>query len=167
MKTTILISACAAGIRSAYNGQLSKRQLSQYWQTSTSAHFIPFCPEQIAGFSTPRPPVEIIGGDGFDVLSGHAQVVTCDGLDVTDVFLKSLDDIQTMVHWVQPSLIVLQERSPSCSCTRIYNGTFSRTLIQGYGVVAAFCKQNGYALIDISTFNKKKACTQESVMPLI
>ena len=36
----------------------------------------------------PRPPAEILGGDGFDVLAGTARVVTSDGQDVTLAYLK-------------------------------------------------------------------------------
>jgi len=156
MPTTILASACVLGIHSAYNGKRAKRLLDKKWQANPQYRFIPFCPEQMAGFSTPRTPVEIIGGDGADVLSGKAKIITQNGENVTSKFLDALDDILIAVQWVQPDMIVLQQRSPSCSCAGIYDGTFTHTLITGDGVIAAFLRQKGYQLIDIMKFNSQK-----------
>ena len=41
------------------------------------------------------------------------------------------------------ALAVLKERSPSCGRGRIYDGTFSRTLIPGSGVAAQLLEENG------------------------
>ena len=49
---------------------------------------IPVCPEESGGLPTPRPPAEIVGGDGGDVLDGRAKVMTADGTDVTEAYLK-------------------------------------------------------------------------------
>jgi len=149
MPKIILASACVLGIQSAYNGKRAKRLLNKQWLTDSLYRFIPFCPEQMAGFPTPRPPVEITGGDGSDVLSGHAKVITTNGKNVTRQFVDALQDILIAVQWIQPDMIVLQQRSPSCSCAGIYDGTFTHTLIPGDGVVAAFLRQHGYQLIDI------------------
>jgi uncharacterized protein YbbK (DUF523 family) len=156
MPGIILASACVLGIQSAYSGKRPRRLLDSQWQEDSHKRFIPFCPEQMAGFPTPRPPVEIIGGDGSDVLSGKAEVVTNNGKNVTKQFLNALDDILTAVQWIQPDMIVLQQRSPSCSCAGIYDGTFTHTLIPGDGIVAAFLRQHGYQLIDIMEFNRTK-----------
>jgi len=48
--------------------------------------FIPACPEQLGGLATPRPPAEIKGGTGLDVLWGKAGVYTVQGNDVTEKF---------------------------------------------------------------------------------
>ncbi|ETR71585.1 MAG: hypothetical protein OMM_08026 [Candidatus Magnetoglobus multicellularis str. Araruama] len=149
----VLASACLLGIHSTYNGKQARRRLNVDCLTNKNVRFIPFCPEQIAGFATPRPPVEIQGGDGADVLAGNATIMTEMAMDVTNQFLDALDDILTLVQWVQPTLVILQQRSPSCSCAGIYDGTFSHTLVPGDGVVAAFLKQHGYRLMDIMDFN--------------
>ena len=151
----VMISACLLGIRSTYNGKQAKQCLDDHWQRNKAICFVPFCPEQIAGFPTPRPPVEISGGDGDDVLALRAPIITENGTDVTHLFLNGLNNILKIVQWTRPSLIVTQQRSPSCSCNGIYDGTFSHTLISGNGVIASFLKNNGYQLVDIETFNKK------------
>ena len=38
---------------------------------------------------------------------------------------------------------VLKERSPSCGCGQIYDGTHTRTLIPGSGVTAELLLQHG------------------------
>ena len=47
----------------------------------------PFVPKKQVDFPTPRPPVEIVGGDGNDVLDGKAKVITANGEDKTEEFL--------------------------------------------------------------------------------
>jgi len=155
IKQTILTSACLLGIKSSYKGKTSRQLLDSCWRENKSVCFIPFCPEQITGFSTPRPPVEIKGGDGNDVLTGKAHVITHKGTDITDQFLVGLDDIKKIVAWTRPSLILTQSKSPSCSCKGIYDGSFTHKLVPGYGVYAAFLEQEGFKLIDIVDFNKK------------
>jgi len=44
---------------------------------------IPVCPEQLGGLKTPRPPQEIQGGSGGDVLDGRCRVKNINGDDVT------------------------------------------------------------------------------------
>ena len=161
----ILASACVLGIQSAYNGKRSKRLLDKQWQNDKNYRFVPFCPEQMAGFSTPRPPVEIIGGDGSDVLAGGARVITKNGNNTTKQFVDALDDILICVQWVQPCMIVLQQRSPSCSCAGIYDGSFTHTLIPGDGVIAAFLRQHGYKLIDIMAFNRQNTVPMDFSCP--
>jgi uncharacterized protein YbbK (DUF523 family) len=162
LPTIILASACVLGIHSTYKGTASKRVLNNHWHTNRKYRFIPFCPEQMAGFPTPRPPVEIVGGDGFDVISGRAKVLTNEGDNVTHRFMDSLDDILMAVQWIRPSLIVLQQRSPSCSCAGVYDGTFTHTLITGHGVIAAYLKQHEYPLIDIEAFKLEQGACQKS-----
>ena len=41
---------------------------------------------------------------------------------------------------------ILKERSPSCGSGQIYDGSFSRTLVDGDGVSAALLKQQGIAV---------------------
>jgi len=38
---------------------------------------------------------------------------------------------------------ILKSRSPSCGSSEIYDGSFSRTVIDGYGVTTYFLKQKG------------------------
>ena len=42
---------------------------------------------------------------------------------------------------------ILKQRSPSCGCGQIYDGTFSRTIIVGDGVTAKLLKENGIEVL--------------------
>ena len=45
-------------------------------------------------------------------------------------------------------LAILQPRSPSCGCKKIYDGTFTKTLIDGKGMFAQALAEAGIPLID-------------------
>ncbi len=64
----ILVSSCLAGLQVRYNGTHSLDLKISKLIVENKA--IPVCPELLGGFSTPREPAEIIGGNGDDVLDG-------------------------------------------------------------------------------------------------
>ena len=49
---------------------------------------------------------------------------------------------------------MLKERSPSCGCGRIYDGTFTGTLTDGDGVTAALLKAHGIPMYGESELEK-------------
>ena len=51
---------------------------------------------------------------------------------------------------------LLKERSPSCGCGEIYDGSFSGTLIPGDGVTAALLKAEGIEVLGESVFFEKE-----------
>ena len=82
----VIISACLLGVRCRYDGGDSRNELAI--KQKETDELIPVCPEEAGGLPTPRPPAEIVGGDGEDVLNGKAKVMTVDGTDVTAAYLK-------------------------------------------------------------------------------
>jgi len=42
---------------------------------------------------------------------------------------------------------IFKQRSPSCGCGQIYDGTFSRKIITGDGVTTQLLKKNGITII--------------------
>lgn len=139
----ILVSACLLGIDCKYNGDnnLDEKALK------LGKNIIPFCPEQLGGLSTPRPPSEIVGGDGNDVLHGNAKVVTDSGIDVTANFVKGAQLSLKLAKITEAKTAVLKANSPSCGVDCIYDGTFSRCKRSGDGVTAAILKQNGVKVL--------------------
>lgn len=97
----------------------------------------------IRGFSTPREPAEIVGGDGEAVLAGTAKVVDRSGIDVTELYLKGAYITLEKAREVSATMVVLKENSPSCGSTMIYNGEFKGKKIAGNGVTAALLRKNG------------------------
>jgi len=106
------------------------------------------CPEVDGGLGTPRPPAEIVGGDGADVLAGRARVVTVQGEDVTEAYIRGAERALRVAEQRGATRAILKARSPSCGSGNIYDGTFSKTLLAGDGVTAALLKMNG---IDVAT----------------
>lgn len=79
-----IVSACLIGCKCRYDQGACLDETIENLLKEGKA--IPVCPEQMGGLPTPRPPAEIIGGDGFDVWEGRAKVVDNTGRDVTEEF---------------------------------------------------------------------------------
>ena len=58
------------------------------------------------------------------------------GLDVTEPYRRGAEETLKLCRLLGCEAAVLKERSPSCGCGRIYDGTFSGTLTAGNGVTA-------------------------------
>ena len=142
-----MVSACLLGIPCRYDGGTT--QLN--WQVLKelgSGEFITICPELLAGFSIPRIPCEIVGGDGNDVLNGTARVLTSEKIDVTEKFVLGAQKAMEVVLRLQPKRFILCNKSPSCGVTNIYDGTFSHVIRDGCGVFPALLKQYGFEKIE-------------------
>ena len=144
----ILISACLLGVNCRYDGGNSRDENAI--SLHQSDELIPVCPEETGGLPTPRPAVEIVGGDGNDVLDGKARVLTADGVDKTEEFLKGAQFALELAQSQSATSVILKSKSPSCGCGEIYDGSFSRTLISGDGVTTALLKRHGIEVISIS-----------------
>ncbi len=142
----VIISACLLGVRCRYDGGHSRNETAMNQQRTYQ--LIPVCPEESGGLSTPRPAAEIVGGDGDAVLDGKAKVMTADGTDVTEAFLKGAHHALQVAQSHEATHVILKARSPSCGCGDIYDGTFSGTLTSGDGVTTALLKRHG---ITVST----------------
>ena len=137
----LLVSACLLGILTRYDGGSSPHLALR--ELVARGCVVPLCPEVAGGLPVPRPPAEIQGGDGVDVLDGRARVVTVDGQDVTAQFLVGAQAALAAARRFGLRRAVLKSRSPSCGVGRIYDGTFSARLRPGDGVMAALLKREG------------------------
>lgn len=147
----ILVSSCIAGLEVRYNGtHCLENKISQLIEENKA---IPICPELLGGFTTPREPAEIIGGNGEGVLDGKAKVVEKSGRDVTELYIKGAIETLKQAKNVNATVVVLKEYSPSCGSSMIYNGEFIGEKIAGNGVTAALLKRNGLQVISEKQFN--------------
>lgn len=153
----VLISACLLDIPCRYNGRAAERSLASLLRGGSRDKIclIPVCPEQLGGLPTPRNPVEIRRGDGFDVLRGDAAVVDRNGNDVTEHFIRGARIILQIARMTGAVRMIMQARSPSCSSRLIYDGRFSKRLVKGYGVCAALLQQNGIEPVDCAAFYQR------------
>jgi uncharacterized protein YbbK (DUF523 family) len=136
-----IVSACLLGVNCNFEGKnwLTPEVLEEF----KKGGLFPVCPEVFGGLSVPRVPSEIQGGTGADVLSGKAKVVNMEGVDVTCQFLKGANDALRIAQAVGAKEALLTEKSPSCGCGKIFDGSFKDKFITGDGVTAALFKNNG------------------------
>lgn len=137
----ILISACLCGVNCKYNG--ANNHHPYYIELLRKNELLPVCPEQLGGLPTPRLACEINGGTGTDVLNGLAQVYNTEGKNLSAAFIKGAEETLQLAKQAGISAAILQSRSPSCGCGKIYDGTFKGKLIEGDGVTAALLRMNG------------------------
>jgi len=144
METPFLVSACLLGLPCRYDGGSCPVPALQ--RLAALGQAIPICPEVVGGLPTPRPPAEIQGGDGGDVLDGRARVVREDGTDVSGEFIAGAQAALNLARRCGITQAVLKANSPSCGVGLIYDGTFSGQLTAGDGVTAALFKREGIAV---------------------
>ena len=127
----MLCSACLLGVCCRYDGRSKphKGVLSLLGQET----LIPVCPEQLGGLPIPRPPAEIQG----------TRVMARDGADVTRAFQKGAQEVLRIARLRSIEKALLKQRSASCGCGQIYDGTFSGNVIPGDGVTTALLKAGG------------------------
>lgn len=138
----IIVSSCLLGIHAKYDGSVTNKNelLMKY---AHLGQYIPFCPEQLGGLSTPRPPVEIIGGSGEDVLKEEAKAINSLGEDVSSQFRKGAEQSLYLTGIFPIKAAILKERSPSCGVYKIYDGSFNHVVREGKGVTAAIISARG------------------------
>ncbi|WJQ82922.1 DUF523 domain-containing protein [Brevibacillus brevis] len=136
-----VISACLIGCECRYDQKSCLDQ--ELEQLLREGMAIPVCPEQLGGLPTPRPPAEIIGGTGEDVLDGKARIIDDTGRDVTEEFLMGANQALKLAKTVGATSAILKENSPSCGSSFVYDGSFSGKKVPGVGLTAALFRRNG------------------------
>jgi uncharacterized protein YbbK (DUF523 family) len=130
-----LCSACLLGLNCRYNGEVKPNE--KVISLAVEEILIPICPEQMGGLPTPRKPAEQKDG----------KIVTEDGDDVTSYFINGAEQVLEVAKLYNIKSAILKQRSPSCGCGQIYDGTFSRTAIDGDGITTKLLKENGIEVL--------------------
>ena len=142
MKEALLISACLLGTNCKYNGGNNALPPEKLSALAARYCLVPFCPEQAGGLPTPRLPSERRG----------ERVVNRAGEDVTGAFRRGAELALETALREGCGLALLKERSPSCGSGRIYDGSFSGTLIPGDGITAELLKKSGLTVCSETEF---------------
>ena len=134
----VIVSACLAGLNTRYDGgnRVDERVVSLL----KSGRAIPVCPEQLGGLPTPRPRAEIRNGDGHDVLSKRTVVLSGDGEDLTEQFIKGAHEVLKLVEVMKIDEAILKDGSPSCGVNYINRMGYK---VKGMGVMAALLSLKG------------------------
>jgi len=141
-----LISACLLGIRCNWRGDDAYKNDAAA-KLSVSEEMIYVCPERMGGLDSPRAQMEIVGGDGHDVLDGVAKVMTSEGDDVTAKLVAGAETVLKLAMRLKTAVFIGKARSPSCGCGAVCNGTFMDKTIAGDGVTAALLIRNEIEVI--------------------
>lgn len=135
MKENLLISACLMGENCKYSG--GNNYCPAVEQLRDRYELIPVCPERDGGLPTPRVPSERQGD----------RVVNRAGEDVTAQFRRGAELALRTALENGCTRALLKERSPSCGCGIIYDGTFTGTVTEGDGIAAELLKQHHIAIL--------------------
>lgn len=130
-----LVSACLMGLKTRYDGQVLTSEACMH--ATADGIWLPVCPEQLGGLTTPRAAADLVGGDGHDVLVGRARVITRDGSDVTDNFIEGARQVLEIAGKQNVEKVFLKARSPSCG------------LAPKIGVLAASLISEGYTVVEM------------------
>jgi uncharacterized protein YbbK (DUF523 family) len=141
----IVISSCLAGLKVRYNGTDCLDTNIEEFIKKENIRTV--CPELLGGFSTPREPAEIVGGNGYDVLDGKAFVKDAKGNDVTQMYIEGANKTLVFIKDLEAEMVVLKENSPSCGSGSIYTGNFDGTKMSGVGVTTALLRRNGIKVV--------------------
>ena len=136
-----IISACLLGENCKYSGG---NNYCQWVAEFAEKHkYIAVCPECEGGLPVPRPPAEIAGD----------RVINTEGADVTAEFVEgaklSYERAKTAAMELGETIegAILKAKSPSCGRGKIYDGTFSKTLIEGDGHFVRLLKADDITVI--------------------
>ena len=136
----IIVSACLLGENCKYNGLNNFHQkLSDFLK---NYEVIKVCPEVMGELPTPRVPGEIKGD----------KVINLDGFDVTNEYQKGALKTLEIARQNDIKIAILKSNSPSCGCGKIYDGTFSKTLIDGDGITSKLFKEKGILVLNEENF---------------
>lgn len=162
----VLVSACLLGNHVRYDGsfRLKGHPVLERWVAEGRA--VPLCPEVAAGFATPRPPAEIVGGPGGEaVVAGEARVLEITGGDVTDRYLAAGRIALDTARRHGCRFAVLTDGSPSCGVSFIHDGSFSGAIKPGQGSTAALLEANGVRVFPETAIEELDALLRAPLEP--
>ena len=141
-KPKLLVSSCLLGIDVKYDGTNNKIQGLE--KLSEIFNIYPICPEVEGGMVVPRLPSEIVSTSPLMVQNEFE-------IDVTDYFKYGAISAMNICKNNNIQIALLKSNSPSCGNKKIYDGTFSGTLVDGVGITANTLQHN-----KIKVFNEKQ-----------
>ena len=136
MKIEFVVSACLAGCKCRYDGK--DNLCPKVKQLVEEGRAVTVCPEVMGGMTTPRIPSE----------RKDNKVINSIGEDNTAYFVKGVEKSIEIVKEHNIKKAILKAKSPSCGNKYIYDGTFSKTLVEGKGMLAEKLTELGLEIYD-------------------
>ncbi|NME35084.1 MULTISPECIES: DUF523 domain-containing protein [Fusobacterium] len=143
------ISSCLCGINCKYSGKNNLNPI--FLEILNKGEAIPICPEQLGGLPTPRIPAEIQKDK-----KGKIKVITKNNTDVTKEYFLGAERALKILKALEIDTVILKSKSPSCGYGKIYDGTFSKNLIEGNGITVDLLLKNNIKVINDEDYIKNK-----------
>jgi uncharacterized protein YbbK (DUF523 family) len=143
----VVVSSCLLGAPVRYNAEHKRSESPVLLRWRDEGRIVSVCPEMLGGLGTPRPPAEIRDG----------RVVTNEGRDVTAEFEFGARESLAAAAENRVRIAILKEGSPSCGSSYVYDGTFTKTRVDGAGVTAALLRDQGIAVFSESQLEEADA----------
>ena len=130
----VLVSACLLGENCKYNGGNNRdEKVIAYLKDK---EVVAVGPEKLLGI--PRIPMEIVNG----------KLINKDGVEVDGAVRQAISEIMDTLRTEPVDMAILTSRSPTCGVRKVYDGTFSGTLIDGAGVLTQALQKAGIPTVD-------------------
>lgn len=140
-----IVSKCLLGYNCKYNGKNNKN--SKVIEFLKGKDFIGICPEEMAGLKVPRNPIEKLK------TGNQIKIIDEFGNDFTNIINFGCERSYNYIRLISKQidrdidLAILKSHSPSCGYKKIYDGTFTNTLTEGFGAFAAMLIENGIPVV--------------------
>lgn len=149
----IAVSACLLGEACRYDGR--SKPCARVQELASDGHeLVPVCPEVAGGLPTPRTPCEIVRAPWMKSKKARTAnerswaILDASGADRTAAYARGAQAELARAKEAGCELAILKAKSPSCGLGEVYNGTFSGTLVPGWGIAAAAFRDAGITVID-------------------
>lgn len=149
----ILVSACLfGGAPVRYDGKSKEETSELFIQWKQEGRLIPVCPEVFGGLPVPR----------SDAQRQGSRIIARNGRDVTAEYLKGAEEAVRLADDENVICAIMKEKSPSCGSSRIYDGTFTGTLIEGEGLAVQLLRKAGVKVFSEEQLNEVKQLINET-----
>jgi uncharacterized protein YbbK (DUF523 family) len=145
-----IVSACLVGKRCRYDG--GSKAHAGVMRFLRGKRYVALCPEMLAGWKSPRPPVEYHGGGSHEVMEGKATVQDDRGKDRTKGLVKGVMKALRQAVSSRAKQAILKEKSPSCGVKRVYR---DGKLTRGRGLFTYGLRQSGIRVRSEESFEDK------------
>ena len=151
-KPPIIVSACLVGKRCRYNGE--DRAHPGVIRFLRKKNYVAICPERLAGWGVPRPPVEFHGGGARKVAEGKAKIVDDRGRNRTASLMKGVTRALRRALSLKAREAILKEKSPSCGVGKVYR---DGRLARGEGIFTYQLERHGVEVRSEESFAGERA----------
>jgi len=145
-----IVSACLIGKRCRYDGK-HKAHLGVI-RFLKGKKYTALCPEMLAGWGRPRPPVEFHGGGAAGVLEGRASVRDNRKRNRTKSLLRGITKALEEADSSGAKKAILKEKSPSCGVNCVYR---DGKLTRGEGLFTYGLRRRGVGVRSERSFRHK------------